>query len=475
MIAQYIQPQKPALTFADVDDDLHPTASQDDEAWQERDADDASEEDTASILQQREPDLDNLIAQYFGDVRQFPLLTRDEERRLWARIEHHKGRFRRALFTTSVALTVLTKIWQQVAQGSIPLRQVVCDADQGHDQAEHSRHIGELVHALHTLQGELRTLEACKKGVPLTRSARRQRRLQKVQRWQRWLATWEALHLQPAVLADIQETLQQQVQAQPDNTALRTAQRLVRRAQHALEQAKAQMMHANLRLVIHVANRYRKRGLAFLDLIQEGNLGLMRALEKFEPERDLKFVTYAHWWIRQAISRAITEQNRTVRLPSHVIERKNKLRATSDKLWDVYGRAPSVQELGTALGWTGKEVEDLLVAGQPITRLHESRTEEGNMLLDILADTEAVHPEDVVAEEQLQRRVTECLDSLSEREAFVLRQRFGLGCDQPRTLQEIADELGLSRERVRQVEKQACEKLRQPHWRALLEDFAEVA
>ena len=474
MIAQYTQHKRQASTFAEADEDLQSTLSPDKEAWEERDAVDASADDTEVSLRQRESDMDKLIAQYFGDVRQFPLLTRDQERTLWAHIERHKSRLRRALCCTPVALTVLLRTWQQVEQGTLPLRQMVCGVDDSEDQEERCTQIGDLVHTLHTLYDAIWTSKDHTKQTGRRRAERRQRRLHRVQQWRQWLATWEALHLQPAVYKAIQNTLQQEVQAQPDHMALGMAHRLVWHAQQSLEQSKAQMMHANLRLVIHVANRYRNRGLAFLDLIQEGNLGLMRALEKFEPARDLKFVTYAHWWIRQAISRAITEQNRTVRLPSHIIERKSKLRVASDKLWEAHGRAPSVQELSVALEWTAQEVEDLLAAVQPISRLHESRTEDGSMLLDILQDTQAVQPEDLVAEDQLQHRVTECLASLTEREAFILRQRYGLGCDQPQTLQEIADVLGLSRERVRQVEKQACEKLRQPRWRALLEDFAEV-
>jgi RNA polymerase sigma factor (sigma-70 family) len=234
------------------------------------------------------------------------------------------------------------------------------------------------------------------------------------------------------------------------------------------------MIRANLRLVIHVANRYRGRGVPFLDLIQEGNIGLMRALEKFEYHRGLKFVTYAHWWVRQAISRAITEQYRTVRLPNHVVERKNKLRAVVDRLWGLHGRPPSVAEISAALEWTPQEVEDLQLAIQPMIRLHQPIADDGSLLTDILEDAQAAKPDELLAEEQLQRRLADCLDSLTEREAFILRRRYGLDCEHPHTLQEIADILGLSRERVRQLERQAFEKLRQPHRSAQLAEFAMV-
>ncbi len=235
---------------------------------------------------------------------------------------------------------------------------------------------------------------------------------------------------------------------------------------------KAKMIRANLRLVIHVANRYRSRGVPFLDLIQEGNIGLMRALEKFEPSRGLKFVTYAHWWVRQAISRAITEQYRTVRLPNHIGERKNKLRAAVDRLWSQYGRPPSSEELSLALRWTREEVEALQAAVQPVIRLQQPLAEDGGSLVDILEDDQAPQPDALLAEDQLQQCLADCLASLTEREAFILRLRYGLESEHPHTLQEIADLLRLSRERVRQLERQAFEKLRQPNRSAMLADFA---
>jgi RNA polymerase primary sigma factor len=243
-------------------------------------------------------------------------------------------------------------------------------------------------------------------------------------------------------------------------------------AQQRETAGKAEMMRANLRLVIHVANRYRGRGVAFPDLIQEGNLGLMRALDKFEARRGLKFITYAYWWVRQAIGRAIINQYRTVRVPNHVVERKHKLHTAEERLWSQSGRPPTVDELSAALGWTTQDIEELNRVTQPILQLHQPGTVNGSPLEEALTDEQIDKPEQIMATSQLQRRVSSCLAALSDREASILRLRYGFESDRPHTLQEIGAMLGLSRERIRQIEQTALEKLRQPQLASLLMDFA---
>jgi len=262
-------------------------------------------------------------------------------------------------------------------------------------------------------------------------------------------------------------------QVQPPDPALPWASRLWRRAQEELDQAKAQMMQANLRFVIHVAQRYSNRGVPMLDLIQEGNLGLMRAVEKFEPRRGLKLITYARWWIRQAIRRALSEQHRTIRLPSHVIERKNQLYAAMTRLWTSHGRAPSAQELSAALGWTPQEVEALLIAVQPIAQLQQPVTDDGDTLQDVVEDTQAPQPDELVAEEQVRRGVRECLGHLTEREAVIVRLRYGLDAHEPHSLRDIGALYGISRERVRQLEKRAFAKLRRLGQSAVLAELVQ--
>ena len=418
---------------------------------------------------------DNLVVRYFGDLRQFALLSRSEEQTLWYRIEIAHKRERRALYTLPLALPTLNQLWEQVARGDMPLEHVLHDAEVlPARQGDLRQQLGDAVLELQDLATRLQALRPGRCHVAPEPSKRRTARRAYAELWRQWCKTWEGLAVQPEVHDALRQVLAAEHAAQPDDRPLRAAYCVWRKADERLTQVKAMMICANLRLVIHVANRYRGRGVSFLDLIQEGNIGLMRALDKFEPSLGFKFVTYAHWWVRQAISRAIIGQYRTVRLPNHINERKNKLRAAADRLWSRYGRPPSSEELAVALGWTRQDVEELQVAVQPIIRLQQPLAEDSGGLAELLEDDQAPRPDDLLAQEQLQQRLADCLATLSERDALIVRLRYGLGDEQPHTLQEIGHMLGLSRERVRQLERQAFEKLHQPYRMAMLAGFANL-
>jgi RNA polymerase primary sigma factor len=235
----------------------------------------------------------------------------------------------------------------------------------------------------------------------------------------------------------------------------------VRIGETEAETAKQELLLANLRLVISVAKKYTYRGLQFLDLIQEGNLGLMRAIEKFDYRRGFKFSTYAHWWIRQSITRAISDQSRTVRIPVHIIESMNKLGQTSHSLRLELGREPTPEELGHDLGLTPAKVRSLQrIAAQPISLETPIGSDEDRHLEDLLQDFEAPSPADTAIEADRREKISDVLRELSPREERVLRMRFGLGVDDEHTLEEVGRTFDVTRERIRQIESSAIKKLR---------------
>ena len=390
----------------------------------------------------------DIIRQYLQQIGKVPLLKAPQERELCARIESAQHELAAALLVDAGTRRRLTELFDAVRARQMDIDSVMQSRD---GRPLRRRDVTRAVEALTRARRQASAVERLD-AAGRNSSAHRSPFDARADRLVASLAGATAdMLIRPAVLEELAEGI-------PETAGEYAAVR-VRAKLEALRALKRSLMEANLRLVVSIAKRYQHSALPLLDLIQEGNLGLIKAADKFQYRRGFKFSTYATWWIRQAVTRAIIDTGRTIRLPAHIVERLNRIAAARRALARSLGREPTVKELATQLKIPADKVVLALGADAPLTSL-DSPVADDAVLGELVADTRTSTPEAALLSQDARRRVVAALTSLPAREREVLELRFGLLNSHGRTLQEIADRFGVTKERVRQIEKRALERLR---------------
>jgi len=414
----------------------------------------------------------NIIWAYLKDMGHISLLSAEEERKIAKKAEEAEKEAVNILFNMPEAIAELREIGRQVREGSLNILNVIKNIDEiSYTDAEMAKYRKKTILSINKIARlhEKRETLACE-GEIGDAPARRPGRIN--DQMERLLLD---LKLNKKVLAAIAMKITQQVPLMSEDEAAATKKKLsqIDEIEDRLKVIRNKLVQANLRLVINVARKYQNRGLSFLDLIQEGNMGLMKAAEKFDYEKGYKFSTYSTWWIRQSITRAIADHGRTIRIPVHILEAKNKIKKATTALFQELGDNPVVEEISRKTGLTVEKVRKTMkIAGPPVS-IETAIGDDESTLGDFIADPDSPSPLAEFIGTSLKEEIASVLSTLTPREEKVVRMRLGIGEATDYTLEEVGNLFGLTRERIRQIEVKALKKLQHPQRRKKLESFRE--
>jgi RNA polymerase primary sigma factor len=420
---------------------------------------------------------DNIIWTYLKDIGHVALLTPDEEYGIAKTIQEGERRAKNILFELPQAVHELLEISQQLKDGALNIVDVINDIDKmNYAQADVEKYKKKTIASIKTIGGLHDRKEESIGKMPGTDESDRKKLASDLKVIEnRTEEVLLDLRLDKKVLAEIIRKIARQVKFMDDGEAGIVRQKLADLSEiyDGLKSVRNRLVQANLRLVINIAKRYMNRGLSFLDLIQEGNMGLMKAADKYDYQRGYKFSTYATWWIRQAITRAIADYARTIRVPVHIIETTNKISKATVSLLQELGREPNLEEIASKAGLPLEKVRKIMKTASVTVSFEAPVGDDAAKLGDFIPDTKASSPFAEMVNVSLKEEIDKVLSTLTPREEKIVRMRLGIGERTDFTLDEVGDVFGLTRERIRQIEAKALMKLKHPSRRKRLESFEE--